>query len=164
MPWWDDQEEFDATQDIDPKVDYSNWQLEQLTNEILRQDSRREMCRKCGKYGEETGVVESMPQADEDGNPQLDTEGNILYMDFPEIVCEGEHRWYKGEGKARSIQGANPILFENHLQDRRRREIYNTQGVPDPSIQRGMYNKAHPKGRKINSPEQRRKSGASYYR
>lgn len=164
MPWWDDEEEFDATQDIDPNVDYTSWQIEQLTNELLRQDSRREMCRKCGKYGEATGTIESMPQTDEDGNPEIDSEGNVLYVDFPEMICEKKHRWYQGEGKARGINGRDPILFENHLQDRRRREIYTSIGTPDPSIQRGMYNRTHPQGRKVNSKDQRKRNGASFFR
>lgn len=164
MTWWQEQEDFDATQEIDPAVEYTGWQLDQLANEILREDSKKEMCRKCGKYGEDTGVVESMPQADEGGNPITDGEGSILYTDFPEIACEDGHRWYKGEGKARSIQGKHPILFENHLQDRRRREIYTSIGTPDPSIQQGMYNRTHPQGRKVNSKEQRQRNGASFFR
>jgi hypothetical protein len=162
--WWTEQEDFDATQEIDPNTQYKSWQLEQLANELLRQDSKREMCRKCGGYGSETGVVESQPQADEDGNPTVDGEGNTLYMDFPELACEEGHRWYKGEGKDRTIAGENPILFENHLQDRRRREIYTSIGTPDPSIQQGMYNRTHPQGRKVNSTEQRKRNGASFFR
>jgi hypothetical protein len=127
-------------------------------------DSKRELCRKCGRYGQQTGVIESMPQADNDGNPITDGDGNTLYMDFPELMCENSHRWYLGEGKHRGINGKNPILFENHLQDRRRREIYTSIGTPDPSIQRGMYNRTHPQGRKVNSKEQRKRNGASFFR
>jgi hypothetical protein len=165
VSWWDDQPEFDATQELDENKDYSGWELEQLASQMLRDDSKREMCRQCGKYGEETGNIESMPQYDKDtGEPILDDEGNLLYMDFPEVTCEDGHRWYLGEGKARGIQGQDPILFENHLQDRRRREIYTTIGTPDPSIQQGMYNRTHPQGRKVNSKEQRRRNGASFFR
>jgi hypothetical protein len=165
MPWWDkEQEDFDATQEIDPNVDYTAWQIEKMADNLLRQDVKAEMCRKCGKYGKDTGVVESMPQVDAEGQPQVDDEGNTLYVDFPELQCEENHHWYKGEGKARSIGGENPILFENHLQDRRRREIYTSIGTPDPSIQQGLYNRTHPAGRKVNSDAQRKKHGAAFYR
>jgi hypothetical protein len=164
MNWWEEREQFDASQEVDPETDYSGWQLEQLATQLLRDDSKREMCRQCGKYGEKTGEVESMPQYDDDGNPELDDDGNLLYVDFPELTCESGHRWYEGEGKARGIQGRDPILFENHLQDRRRREIYTSIGTPDPSIQQGMYNRTHPQGRKVNSKEQRRRNGASFFR
>lgn len=62
------------------------------------------------------------------------------------------------------IRGENPILFEEHIKTRYKREIYNKQGFPDPSIQQGMYNRTHPEGRKVNSEEARKRHGASYYR
>jgi hypothetical protein len=158
-------EDFDPTNldDLDTTT-YAKWQLEQMANELLRSDSKREMCRTCGKYGTETGEVEATLALDDDGRPKVDDNGDLLYVDFPEIVCEKGHRWFKGEGKARGIDGKNPILFENHLQDRRRREIYTSVGTPDPSIQRGMYNRTHPQGRKVNTKEQRKKNGASFFR
>lgn len=67
-------------------------------------------------------------------------------------------------GKPRGINGENPILFAEHLYSRRRREIYTESGVPDPSLVSGIYNRTHPNGRKVNSAEQRKKNGASYYR
>jgi len=67
-------------------------------------------------------------------------------------------------GKTRGIGGENPILFEDHIRQRKRREVYNKLGTPDPSIQRGSYNKTHPRGRKVNSDIQRSRNGASYYR
>lgn len=67
-------------------------------------------------------------------------------------------------GKRRGIGGENPILFEEHIYARKRREIFCEQGVPDPSIVAGIYNRYHPKGRKINSSSQRKSNGASYYR
>lgn len=162
--WWEQDDDFDASQEVDENADYTKWQLEQIADQMLRDDSKREMCRKCGEYGEETGEVESLPQADDKGNPQVDEEGNTLFVDFPELSCPAGHRWYKGEGRARTIQGKNPILFENHLQDRRRREIFTSLGVPDPSIKRGIYNRTHPQGRKVNTKEQRQKNGASFFR
>jgi hypothetical protein len=142
---------------------YSNRELSQMADDLLRADSKREMCRRCNQYGDETGNVESIPQVSDDG-PVLDGEGNQLYIDFPELECPKGHRWYRGEGKARGIGGKNPILFENHLQDRKRREIYTSVGTPDPSIQQGIFNRTHPEGRPVNSPEQRRRNGASFYR
>lgn len=172
IPRWQQEEEFDADQEIEEDGDYSNWELEQLANNLLRKDANRELCRKCGVYGQETGEVESMPQPTKDGGLQIDDEGGILYMDFPELSCSNGHRWYLGEGKRRGIDGNDPILFENHLQERRRREIYTEIGTPDPALTQdrfgrptqGMYNRTHPDGRKVNTAEQRKKSGASYYR
>lgn len=141
------------------KTDYTNRQLELMANEMLREDSRAELCRKCNGRGEETGNVESRIQ-----EGVTDTEGNPLSLDFPEYKCKKGHKWFKGEGLARGIGGDNPILFEEHLQSRRRREIFPANGVPDPSIVAGIYNRTHPQGRKVNSEEQRRKNGASFFR
>lgn len=63
-----------------------------------------------------------------------------------------------------SIKGDNPILFEEHLKNRHKREIYSVHGTPDPAFGHGIYNRTHPEGRKVNSPEQRKRNGASYYR
>ena len=62
------------------------------------------------------------------------------------------------------IKGENPILFEEHLKNRHKREIFNKAGVPDPAFGQGIYNRQHPEGRKVNSDEQRKRNGASYYR
>lgn len=67
-------------------------------------------------------------------------------------------------GKERGIGGLDPILFEEHIYSRKRREIYPENGTPDPALVSGSYNKSHPEGRKINSPEARRRHGASYYK
>lgn len=67
-------------------------------------------------------------------------------------------------GKERGIGGENPILFDEHLYQRQKREILNENGVPEPSLISGIYGRSHPEGRKVNSEEQRRKNGASYYR
>lgn len=74
------------------------------------------------------------------------------------------------------------ILFADHLYNRSRREIGNASGIADPTLTAGlqdtkykkpgrftgdgqmMYNRTHPRGRKVNSPEQRKTNGASYYR
>lgn len=143
---------------------YRNWELEQIADNLLRADSRRELCRQCDEYGSETGHVESQPQFNEDNSPLVDNEGQQLYVDFPELQCANKHVWYKGEGKARSNGGKNPVLFEEHLKNRQRREIYTTVGTPDPEIVSGLFNRTHPQGRKVNSKEQRSKHGASFYR
>lgn len=74
------------------------------------------------------------------------------------------------------IHGENPILFDEHIYNRKRREIYVNAGVPDEiqgldderGIHRGdgqkIFNRTHPQGRKVNSEHQRKKNGASYFR
>lgn len=143
---------------------YRNGELEAFADQLLREDSRRELCRQCDGYGDETGHVESQPQFHDDGAPIVDNEGQQLYVDFPELQCEKGHVWYKGEGKARGNGGTHPILFEEHLKNRQRREIYTQIGTPDPSIVAGIFNRTHPQGRKVNSADQRKRHGASFYR
>ena len=65
-------------------------------------------------------------------------------------------------GKKRGLKGDNPILFYEHLRQRRRREIHSTSGSVDPSAVQGMYWRSSPNGRKVNS-EEARKRGAAYY-
>jgi len=150
---------------------YSSEDLIAFADKLLREDSNRELCRRCKEkddsadflpYGEETGVIESLPQ------DALDEEGNQLYLDFPELKCEKGHRWFKGEGQRRDIRGPNPILFESHLYNRKRREIYVASGQPDPAFTmdrkgrptQGIYNRVHPSGRKVNTKSQRAANGA----
>lgn len=66
-------------------------------------------------------------------------------------------------GKKRGLRGKDPILFEEHIYQRRRREILNQNGVPEPGLVQGLYWRSHPEGRKVNSPEAR-KRGAGHYR
>lgn len=108
-----DLQNFLESKEFDPNRDYSNHELEELTNELLRAHAR--------SLDEETG-------------------------------------------KERGIGGENPVLFEEHLFSRKKREIYNINGVPDPEIVQGIYNRVHPQGRKVNSPEARKSNGASFYR
>jgi hypothetical protein len=143
---------------------FTNRELEQLADNLLRADARRELCRRCSEYGELTGHIESQAQYHEDGTPVLDENDDQLYVDFPELECSNGHRWYRGEGKARTTKGSNPILFEEHLKNRHKREIQTEAGTPDPNIVSGLYNRSHPQGRKINSLEQRKRHGAGYYR
>ena len=146
------------------KIDYSGRQLELMADEMLRDDARSELCRVCKGRGEETGATQKVAQKNEAGEPITDEEGNPLIILFPQFKCKNGHKWYKGEGLARGIAGDNPILFEEHLQSRRRREIFPSNGVPDPSIVAGIYNRTHPQGRKTNSEEQRKRNGASFFR
>jgi hypothetical protein len=166
-----DYEDEDADEAVEPSdlkyeegKDYRNWELEQIADNLLRADSRRELCRQCDAYGDETGHIESQPQVHPDGEPLVDETGAQLYVDFPELQCKNGHVWYKGEGKARGNGGDNPVLFEEHLKNRQRREIYTSVGTPDPSIVAGIFNRTHPQGRKVNSADQRKKHGASFYR
>jgi hypothetical protein len=63
------------------------------------------------------------------------------------------------------------ILFEEHIHERRRHEIYVASGTPDTELTNAtskdgqtMYWRQSPVGRKVNSEEQRKTNGASYYR
>lgn len=144
--------------DFDPNGGYNNTELQALADDLLREDARTELCRDCGCRGDETGeTVATVQEA-------TDARGNPLVIDWPVYGCKNGHEWAAGEGAVRGIGGQNPILFEEHFQSRRRREIYNSLGSPDPAIVSGLYNRSHPQGRKVNSPEARAKHGASYYR
>lgn len=144
--------------DYDETALYSARELEQLADQLLREDARSELCKTCGQPGTETGLSTTAEQ------DAVDQAGNTLVLTFPEYECTKGHRWYKGEGDMRGIGGDNPILFEEHFQSRKRREIYNQLGTPDPSIVSGIYNRTHPQGRKVNSEEQRKRNGASFFR
>ena len=163
---------------------YHKWthkELEELIADVLlRKDSNRELCRVCHDedpdslpYGEETGQIEWQPQFDKGGEPVLDEAGDLLYVAYPELVCEKGHRWYLGEGPRRDIRGPNPILFESHLYTRKRRELMAQEGVVDPAYTmdrwgkrptHGLYGRSHPQGRPINTPEQRKAHGAGFYK
>jgi hypothetical protein len=163
---YDDDDELVEPSDLayEEGKDYSNWEMEQIADNLLKADSRRELCRQCDEYGDETGHIESQPQEHPDGAPLVDETGAQLYVDFPELRCKNGHIWYVGEGKARGNKGDNPILFKEHLKNRMSREIYTTVGTPDPEIVSGLFNRTHPQGRKVNSADQRKRHGASFYR
>jgi hypothetical protein len=148
----------EVSTEIDPDKQYTPGQLDEIASAILREDSKKELCRECGQPGDPTGDSESVPEGLED------QKGNQLALKFEEYECPDGHIWYPGEGQLKGIGGDNPILFEEHFQSRKRREIYTAQGTPDPSIVSGMYNRVHPNGRKVNSEEQRKRNGASFYR
>lgn len=156
--------EWSPEEGYDENKTYTRPQLGLLADEFLKQDSRREFCRKCEQEGAKTGMMKFVLRVNKKGEPQIDEEGQNIYNEIPEYKCENNHRWFKGKGKRRGIDGANPILFEEHLIKRKKREIYCAAGTPDPSIESGLYNKSHPQGRKVNTKEDRQKHGASYYK
>ncbi len=64
-----------------------------------------------------------------------------------------------------------PFLFQEHIEPRWRKEVSPKEGTPDAAITNGLspdgqtiYNRQHPEGRKVNSDQQRKSNGASYYR
>jgi len=64
-----------------------------------------------------------------------------------------------------------PILFQEHIEPRWRKEVTVSEGTPDRAITNSlsadgqtMFNRQHPQGRKVNSETQRKTNGASYYR
>lgn len=156
MRWQRDEEP--VSPEIEDGKKYTNSELSAKADAWLREDAKAELCRECGKRGEKTANTVTKEQE------ATDERGNVLILDFKELSCENGHFWFEGEGQPRGIGGENPILFEEHFQSRRRREIYTTIGTPDPSIQQGIYNRIHPQGRKVNSQEQRKRNGASFYR
>ena len=155
---------------VSHKKRYANYELEEMADALLREDANRELCRVCRDadstdlpYGHETGHVEWQLQYDNEGDALLDEAGEALYVGFPELKCPKGHRWYKGEGPRRNINGKDAILFETHLYNRRRREIQVKEGVPDPAYTMdrwgkrpttGLYNRTHPQGRKVNTKDQ----------
>jgi hypothetical protein len=155
---WRREELENVTKEVEDGTSYTPRELEAKADVWLREDARSELCRDCGEGGTATGEVQTIKQ------DAQDEEGNQLVVEFAELTCPNNHVWYQGEGQMRGIGGDDPILFEEHLQSRKRREIYTTIGTPDPSIVAGMYNRVHPQGRKVNSPEQRTRNGASFYR
>jgi hypothetical protein len=54
------------------------------------------------------------------------------------------------------------FLSAGRLRARQKREVYTAAGVPDPSIQQGMYWRVHPEGRNWRKPEHG--SDRSFYR
>src|SRR4051794_19334255 len=108
---------------------YTNREKELMADKWLRDDARSEVCRECGGKGAATGAVQSYQQFAENGDPLEDAHGGYLFLEFPEYSCPKSHQWFQGEGEARGIGGDNPILFEEHLHSRRRREIFPANGT-----------------------------------
>ena len=119
---------------------------------MLRVDANRELCRQCGGADADT-----LPY----GEPTA----------TGEMQCANGHRWQPGKGARREIGGRNAILFEPHLKQRRKREIYSAEGTVDPAFTMhrwgkrptvGMYTRSRPQGRRVTT-RARRKDGAGFY-
>jgi hypothetical protein len=163
MAFYNKQEE-EVSPEVEEGKSYTKGELNAISDAILREHSRTELCRECDGEGRETGNIIQKEQR-KDGKLLVNENGQPLVLEFKEYKCDDAgHTWYEGEGRVRGIGGDDPILFEEHFQSRRRREIYTSLGTPDPSIVQGQYNRTHPQGRKVNSEEQRKRNGASYYR
>jgi hypothetical protein len=48
--------------DIKPNKVYTKAEMEEIADQILRDDSKTEMCRQCEQKGKPTGLVEPRPQ------------------------------------------------------------------------------------------------------
>ncbi len=78
----------------------------------------------------------------------------------------------KEDNKRRPEKDGFPqIIFQEQAESRWSREVTSGTGDIDPTISaegspdgQRMYNRTHPEGRKINSEQQRKDHGASYYR
>lgn len=74
------------------------------------------------------------------------------------------------DSKTKPIGIYPKILFEEHLYNRRRREIFCVQGYPDEALTQSIskdgqmvFFRTHPQGRPVNTKEARA-SGASYFK
>ncbi len=174
MAYWQQPEEVERDEDgmvvVNEDGDYSKAKLEAMADALLRDYGKEELCKECLEInrehpGEPTGHIERVPVYTRGtGEPVLNEDGTPQTVDYPEVRCPLGHVWFRGEGKARGNDGENPVLFEEHLAQRRRREIYTSGGTPDPNIVSGIYNRTHPQGRKQNTDKQRKEHGASFYR
>lgn len=58
----------------------------------------------------------------------------------------------------------DPVVLDyNRYRERVKREIYLSSGNMDNIVSPGMYWRTHPNGRRVNSDEQKKKNGTSYY-
>src|SRR4051794_8822816 len=104
--WWKAPDWRETDPSIQEGKSYSNRELELKADALLRADAATETCPSCGS-------TELDPKADAP-------------------TCPDGHTWDRLVSRRRGINGKDPILFEEHVQSRRRREIYNANGVPDP--------------------------------
>lgn len=142
MAYWRDKVDWRETDtNIEEGREYTKTELSDIADALLRHDARTELCRKCDETGSETGKIQDQEQFNEKGKPLKDEQGNALTLEFKEFSCPNGHRWYEGEGRVKGIGGDNPILFEEHFQSRKRREIMTSAGTPDPNIVSGIYNR-----------------------
>ena len=86
MAWhnrWNDYEE--GLEYEEDRHDYSNKQLNQLADDFLREDAKKEICRECEGEGKETGSHNPVSQKieDEEGNEypmEIEENENLLYL------------------------------------------------------------------------------------
>jgi hypothetical protein len=98
-----------------------------------------------------------------------DFEGTTMLERFTTLLLMGD---------SRESGDRHNILFESHLANRKKREVPVDPLMIDPAFSKKkqesaaktsgdgqrMFFRSHPEGRKVNSKEQRRRHGASYYR
>jgi hypothetical protein len=63
--------------------------------------------------------------------------------------------------QAKGILDQYPYLNEVQLRERRSREIFNENGVPEPELVSGIYHRAHPQGRTLREDK---KPGESFFK
>lgn len=114
-------------------------ELEREATRLLEADVRAELCRECNGRGE---VYDCTVLPVLKGN-KTPTGVNVIFQLYK---CANNHQWASGEGKMRGIGGESPILFEEHLRERARREIFTESGIPEPEKVAGLYNRTHPNG------------------
>jgi hypothetical protein len=86
---------------------------------------------------------------------QIWREKNLKLEDWdPKIKWGKEELEHFGtlflKAKGSLMDHPRPVLTQDSLRYRLKREIYNVNGVPDPSIVSGMYWRTHPLGLKHN--------------
>lgn len=121
-------------------------ELEEQADKLLHEFALREFCPECDSLADEPAYVD-VPQ----GIYREDT-GQQLVLRFKHWECSScGHEWEDGEGRRRGNEGDSQILDHAALANRKKREIYNKNGKPDPSFVSGLYWRQHPHGRKINA-------------
>ena len=93
---------------------------------------------------------------------------SAMFQDmFGEAMLRSDIR---SQEKPQQYQRQLGILFEGQLKKRQQREKHGKNGVVDDTITQAgspdgqrIYNRSHPEGRRVNSDEQRREHGASFY-
>lgn len=95
-------------------------------------------------------ILESVPDWDDRINYTADQ----LLLQAERILCSDPT----------PLQEHPAVLRWDRLKERKKREIHNKNGVPDPSVCQGIYWRSHPQGRKLSTPEQRTaEKGGGFY-
>lgn len=127
------------------------WELEQAADALLAEHARSELCRECDEPGERVGTM-PLRLRTRSGKP-AQRDGKPIVAEAAMYECPNHHVWFAGEGRPRGIGGDNAILFEQHIIERKKREIFTERGTPDPEIVSGLYHRAHPQGRRLNNSD-----------